>query len=97
MENILFGLDDSSTLYKDLQKRVKDLSKEEVAELYDELENIVDAVDSETTLVPLYKVLAVVPDVYFRNSLSTYDVLVGLGKTLEVLEVLQEVLSEIVD
>jgi hypothetical protein len=97
MDTLLIGITTGTyeNIRTQLVTRLKDLSEEEKDELSDEVDEMLDAINSDTNAtISLYKIMAIVPDVYFRNSDSTVELVQQLACTLEVLEVLQDILSD---
>jgi hypothetical protein len=97
MDTLIAGI--TSGTYEDIRDqlvtRLKDISEMDKDELTDEVDEMMDAINSDTNAtISLYKIMAIVPDVYFRTADTTVELVQKLAYTLEVLEVLQDILSD---
>jgi hypothetical protein len=95
MNSIILGLDDPSLnedmIREKLEARVELLDDEEKHDLESEVDHILDEMsDSTFVTTPVYKIMALVPTAYFLDASDTSEMLVKLGKTIEVLTILSD-------
>jgi hypothetical protein len=97
MNSVLYGLD-SPTLSADniksmLNERLDLLEDHVRSEMETDVSEILDAVSDETFVTtPLYKIMAMLPDVYMIDVSEQNQLLVKLGKTIDNLQLLNEVI-----
>jgi adenine C2-methylase RlmN of 23S rRNA A2503 and tRNA A37 len=88
MDALITGLDKLTTdeITAQLEFRLNAMNEEDREDISDSvLEMLDDINDNATALTPLYKIMNFIPDVYFRDSADTGDLIIGIGKTIEVL------------
>jgi len=95
MNTIILGLDDPSLsdemIRERLESRLELLDDEEKHDLEAEVDQILDDISDNTSVTsPVYKIMALVPTAYFLDVSDTSDMLVKLGKTIEVLTILSD-------
>jgi hypothetical protein len=89
MESLMTGLDKVIDLKSAITKRLELLSVDQRDDISSDVLSILDdLVDNTTTLTPLYKIMAQIPDFYFRDCIEISDILVNVGKTIEVLQII---------
>jgi hypothetical protein len=76
-----------------LNERLDLLEDHVRSELETDVSEILDAVTDETFVTtPLYKIMAMLPDVYMIDVSEQNQLLVKLGKTIDNLQLLNEVI-----
>lgn len=95
MNSIILGLDDPSLsedmLREKLESRLELLDEEEKHDLEAEVDQMLDDISDNTSVTsPLYKIMALLPTAYFLDASDTSEILVKLGKTIEVLTILSD-------
>lgn len=88
MDALITGLDKLTTdeITAQLEFRLNAMTDEDREDIADSVVEMLDDItDNATALTPLYKIMNFIPDVYFRDAADTGELLMGIGKTIEVL------------
>jgi hypothetical protein len=96
MNSIILGLDDPSLnedmIREKLEARLELLDEDEKHDLEAEVDQMLDDISDNTSVTsPLYKMMALVPSAYFLDVSDTSEMLVKLGKTVEILTFLSDI------
>jgi hypothetical protein len=100
MESIMAGLTDIENLdiVRDtIETRVNGLTKNQLYLTYEEVDAYVDDMYDSTLVSPVYKIMAILPDYYFRHYTTLDELFTLIGRTMFVLKTMHEFLEERVE
>ena len=97
MNSVLYGLDNSTLSLDDIKARMNErldlLEDDERLEMENDVTDILDSVSDDTFITtPIYKVMGLLPDVYFLDVTDQTQLLVKIGKTIDNLLIMNEVI-----
>jgi len=97
MNSVLYGLDDNNLSATDIKlrltERVELLEDHVKVELENELGEILDSICDDTFVTtPLYMIMSMLPSVYFLDVEEQTHLLIKIGKTIDNLMLLNEVI-----
>jgi len=96
MNSVLYGLDNNALTVDEIKAKMNErldlLEDDERLEMENDVLEILDSLNDDTFVTtPVYKLMGLLPDVYFLDVHEQTQLLVKIGKTIDNLLILNEV------
>jgi|CryBogDrversion2_11_1035321.scaffolds.fasta_scaffold00454_12 hypothetical protein len=97
MNTILYGLDDPKMSYNEIKAKMLDrlalVKVNDRDDMSEEVSDILDNLcDSSFVTTPIYKIMSLIPDVYILDVTEQTKLLIKIGKTIDNLMILNEII-----